>query len=254
MPPFPATAPSLDDVPGSASAPPPPEPSLPSKDRDPRGGFSFPPAGWFPDPLGRFALRYWDGVLWTSFAWSGALRVDALGTAPTPVWTERLGASFKRNRGTLAVLALLAVLILAATIGGASRAQVAGDLGIWLLAPVLILANLADRWSWIRWLGLVLVGLACLGLLIASLAILQGGRQVAEAAVFVGAAIGIGAITVIPVRRFLARWMPIEPLRTTHTLALQLSILWLATWLLAQTSNTALDASSVLHTTGRAEG
>ncbi len=24
-----------------------------------------PPAAWYPDPLGRAALRYWDGTVWT---------------------------------------------------------------------------------------------------------------------------------------------------------------------------------------------
>lgn len=26
------------------------------------------PAGWYPDPLGRFEFRYWDGVAWTDQA------------------------------------------------------------------------------------------------------------------------------------------------------------------------------------------
>ena len=33
-----------------------------------QGGFeppSGPPAGWYPDPSGRFELRYWDGSRWT---------------------------------------------------------------------------------------------------------------------------------------------------------------------------------------------
>ena len=244
MPPIPTTAPSRDGVPGSDSSTPLLEPGRPGADQGLPSGLSPPLAGWYPDPLRRYAVRYWDGAVWTSFAWNGAVQTDALGTAPTPAWSARLAASFKRNRGTLAVLAVLVVLILAATITGASRGQVAGDLAIWLLAPVLVLANLAERWAWIRWLGAALVGLVCLGLLIASVATLLGGDKVGGAPILLGSAVGVAATLVRPVRRFLARVIPIDPARPTHTLALQLSILWLATWLLAQTSNSALDAGA----------
>jgi hypothetical protein len=26
---------------------------------------SLTPAGWYPDPSGRFEMRYWDGTAWT---------------------------------------------------------------------------------------------------------------------------------------------------------------------------------------------
>ncbi|MFI5267229.1 MAG: type II CAAX prenyl endopeptidase Rce1 family protein [Chloroflexota bacterium] len=225
-------------------------PATPPADPGRRGDHPEPPAaalpgaGWYPDPLRRFALRYWDGVLWTTYAWNGAVQLDARGTEPTPAWTARLAAAFKRNRGTLAALAILVAAVLAATIAGASHGQLAGDLTLWVFAPVLVVANLAERWAWIRWLGGALVGLVCLGLLVASLSILLGGDHSAGAPIFLGAAVGVGATLVRPLRRFAARLIPLDPARTTHTLALQVSILWLATWLLAQTSNTALDASS----------
>ncbi len=41
------------------------------------------PAGWFPDPLGRYEHRYFNGVTWTSDVSDGGQRlVDPLGTGP----------------------------------------------------------------------------------------------------------------------------------------------------------------------------
>src|SRR5215218_1606204 len=46
------------------------------------------PPGWFPDPLGGFALRYWDGVRWTdrTAVPAGAVpeRREPFGTIPYP--------------------------------------------------------------------------------------------------------------------------------------------------------------------------
>lgn len=42
------------------------------------------PAGWYPDPLGRFEFRYWDGAVWTDHAAShGQTVVDPLDGPPT---------------------------------------------------------------------------------------------------------------------------------------------------------------------------
>ena len=44
-----------------------------------------PPADWYPDPLGRHELRYWDGTQWTEHVSShGRQSVDPLGGAAVP--------------------------------------------------------------------------------------------------------------------------------------------------------------------------
>jgi len=42
--------------------------------------------GWYPDPFGRYPLRYWDGRTWTPHVSTGpgAVQVDPLGVAATP--------------------------------------------------------------------------------------------------------------------------------------------------------------------------
>lgn len=44
------------------------------------------PAGWYPDPLGRYEHRYWDGAQWTDHAAAGGRTIaDPLdGTGPDP--------------------------------------------------------------------------------------------------------------------------------------------------------------------------
>lgn len=43
------------------------------------------PAGWFPDPYGRFAQRYWDGSRWTEHVATGGVQaVDPMGAMATP--------------------------------------------------------------------------------------------------------------------------------------------------------------------------
>ena len=199
-------------------------------------------AGWYSDPLRRFALRYWDGVAWSSYVWRSAVELDALGTAPTPTRAERLGASFNRNRRTLAVAALILILVVAVTVLGASPRQVADDFFLWLAAPAVVFANLAERWTWLRWAGGALMGLVCFGLVLASVGVLMGGGQEAGAwPIYLGAALGIAATLVRPVRRVIARVIPIDPSRPTHSLALQLTILSLALWLSMQANSSALD-------------
>ena len=38
-------------------------------------------SGWWPDPTGRYQLRYWDGRLWTS----GVITNGAQGVVPHPL-------------------------------------------------------------------------------------------------------------------------------------------------------------------------
>ena len=46
---------------------------------------SAPPAGWFPDPLGRYEHRYFNGTSWTSdVSVSGQRFVDPLGSSAAP--------------------------------------------------------------------------------------------------------------------------------------------------------------------------
>ena len=47
------------------------------------------PAGWYPDPFGRYQVRYWDGEAWTANAsTNGISAVDAPVGAPIPVRTD----------------------------------------------------------------------------------------------------------------------------------------------------------------------
>jgi TIR domain/Protein of unknown function (DUF2510) len=49
-----------------------------------------PAAAWFPDPLGRFEQRYWDGTAWTATVASGGRpSVDPLGASRAPVAQSR---------------------------------------------------------------------------------------------------------------------------------------------------------------------
>ena len=32
---------------------------------DGEGAAALPPSGWYPDPSGRYEMRYWDGDKWT---------------------------------------------------------------------------------------------------------------------------------------------------------------------------------------------
>jgi hypothetical protein len=53
------------------------------------------PAGWFPDPIGRYEHRYFNGVSWTSdVSNAGQRMIDPLGTAP-----GHLHADVQRGNG-----------------------------------------------------------------------------------------------------------------------------------------------------------
>lgn len=50
----------------NAPAPGAPQPMFQQPTAPPVAATSGPPAGWHPDPHGRYQLRYWDGQTWTS--------------------------------------------------------------------------------------------------------------------------------------------------------------------------------------------
>lgn len=68
-----------DDEAAGVTSPPPPAPAAPP----PPAALAPPtmPAGWHPDPVGRFQHRWWDGTQWTAnVATNGTAAVD-------PQWT-----------------------------------------------------------------------------------------------------------------------------------------------------------------------
>ncbi|MCM6764083.1 DUF2510 domain-containing protein [Rathayibacter sp. ZW T2_19] len=59
------------------------------------------PAGWFPDPFGRFDHRYWDGTLWTEHVGAaGRQLVDPPVVGPPPRQVERDTAEPVREVGS----------------------------------------------------------------------------------------------------------------------------------------------------------
>ena len=190
-------------------------------------------------------MRYWDGSGWLPYGWRGSVELDPLGLAPTPGAGERLVAAFGRNRLPLAVTAAAAVLILLATIFGASRDSLAGDFFTWAILPAILLANLADRWRWVRWVAFGFALLACLLLVVIS-ALSGGGDSGYDWLIWLLGATGIASLLVPRVRRLLARFIPIDPTLATHTLALQMTVGWLASWAWTQASHSALDSSGYM--------
>ena len=74
------------------------------------------PAGWFPDPLGRYEHRWFNGTTWTSdVASDGQRYVDPLGISPGPAYgTYGQGAGPASGNGPATaalVLGLVAVVI-----------------------------------------------------------------------------------------------------------------------------------------------
>lgn len=68
------------------------------------------PSGWFPDPLGRYEHRWFNGAAWTSDVASNGQRfVDPLGISPSPHTTGRPGGPSTGNRA--ATVALVCGLI-----------------------------------------------------------------------------------------------------------------------------------------------
>ena len=62
--------------------------------------------GWYPDPAGRFELRYHNGGVWTAdVATNGERFVDPAGTAPTPPGMATPGDG-RRNGPAIAAMVL----------------------------------------------------------------------------------------------------------------------------------------------------
>ena len=201
------------------------------------------PPGWYADPLRRYLLRYWDGGAWTHFGWRSSVEVDPLGLAPSPSAARRFGAALRRNRLVLALTALAAVLIVVTTLLAGSPAERGNELLTWLLVGPVLLANAADRWRWLRWVAAAFGALACL-LTLSDAALSGAGKSGYDWLVWLLAAAGMAAVLAPPVRRRLAKVLPIDPTLATHALALLLAIAWLAFWAWSQASSTALDTSN----------
>ena len=71
------------------------------------------PAGWYPDPLGRFDHRWYDGARWTAdVSLDGVRRVDPGGIAPSP------GTSPSERRRVPRIVAVLVLVTLGGLIAG----------------------------------------------------------------------------------------------------------------------------------------
>jgi membrane protease YdiL (CAAX protease family) len=206
-----------------------------------------PAAGWYPDPFGRYPMRHRAGDGWTAYVWqAGEVMVDPAGVGPGPPLGKRFLAAVSRQRGAL--LAMAAFLVLSAGItflgpGGEGRAA---QLATWILLAPIVVANFAERIRWLRWLLWIGAGLTAAVLLIASLAFpfARGVPPDATSLIFLGAA-GALLLTLSPQMRVrAARVIPIDPSRPTHTMALQLTLLTVAVWLLSQVGGQALDPKS----------
>jgi uncharacterized protein len=203
------------------------------------------PAGWYFDPLGRFPLRYWDGGAWSPYGWNGAVLLDPKGTEPTPPWTAQLRGVFRFSRTSLAVLAAFLAGCGAVTFLGASPSQLGADLSAWLFVLVVFIAQLGDRAKWLAWVVTGLSGLVALALLLVGLTMaLPPTSNPAEGLAYATGGSGLIVVLVPVVRRWFARVIPIDPLRVTHTVALQLVILLLTFWVGAQAVGSALDAKT----------
>jgi uncharacterized protein len=203
------------------------------------------PAGWYFDPLGRFPLRYWDGGAWSPYGWNGAVQLDPYGTEPTPPWTARLRGAFRFSRTSLALLAVFLVGCGAATFLGASPSQLGADVVAWLFVPVVFVAQLSDRGKWLGWVVMGLGGLMALVLFLVGLTLaLPPTSNPGEAVTYVAGGVGLIVVLVPNVRRWIARAIPIDPQRVVHTVALQLAILLLTSWVATQFGGSALDAKS----------
>lgn len=73
------------------------------------------PSGWFPDPLGRYEHRWFNGTTWTSDVASNGQRfVDPLGIAPSPYGTgQPYGQSSGNRAATVALVCGLVGVVVA---------------------------------------------------------------------------------------------------------------------------------------------
>lgn len=76
------------------------------------------PPGWYPDPFGRFQVRYWNGEAWTAnVSTNGATAIDEPVGVPAPAFTDpNIVTSDDRTWAVLShilgwVIALVALLV-----------------------------------------------------------------------------------------------------------------------------------------------
>lgn len=97
------------------------------------------PAGWFPDPLGRYEYRYFNGSVWTADVSNGGNRlVDPNGTAP-----RHTPDSFGTYPAPLAATATFGAYEPPKRNGFAVAAMVCGIIGVLIAwAPFVVIAGL----------------------------------------------------------------------------------------------------------------
>lgn len=67
------------------------------------------PAGWYPDPLGRYEFRYWDGAAWTDQAARGGRTVVDPLDGP-PAHRDTVPAAVEGTEGLAVVSIILSLL------------------------------------------------------------------------------------------------------------------------------------------------
>jgi membrane protease YdiL (CAAX protease family) len=205
-----------------------------------------PAAGWYADPRRRFALRYWSGELWSSYVWSGGpVVVDGDGTAPTPSFGRRLARAFRADRASLVFAAAFLGACLGITFLGPWTSGTAAALWLWIGVPPVVLAVFARDHRWAQWLLRGVVALLVVGLLLAAAGYAAGYEDLRAMAVLLAlAALAMSLLYVRPLRRLVARVVPVNPNDALHTFALQMVVLWIAYWVGMQLSGSSLDPNS----------
>ena len=105
------------------------------------------PPGWYPDPFGRLAFRWWDGTRWTGYAGGTAVEWDPAPLEPPPVETPGLPGLATALLGAVvgAALSLGIALGLEALdrSGGRSTQLGLSQLGLWV--PLVLACVVVSR-------------------------------------------------------------------------------------------------------------
>ena len=118
------------------------------------------PVGWYEDPYGRFALRWWDGTAWSPYARGEEVQWDPVDT--TPVTPRRPGlpamgiAMSGFALGVVLSFTVLEVLRANGTPGGVSVELVLSEVALWipLVAACWYVSRRRGEGSWVRDFGL----------------------------------------------------------------------------------------------------